>query len=151
MNHSNCLFCRIGSGEVPARIVAETDDVVAFLDIRPIREGHVLVMPKPHHAYFDDMPPALTQQVMGVAQRLAPVLRSEFGVERVGLLFSGVDIAHAHAHLVPMVEPTDLTSPRYFEEKQLTFRPAPLADGGQLDATAERIRNGLARHADSGA
>jgi histidine triad (HIT) family protein len=143
MNHSNCLFCRIARQEMPSRIVHENEHVVAFLDIRPIRPGHVLVVPRAHYAYFDDLPADVMQQLMGVAQRLAPALRSSFAVERVGLLFTGVDIAHAHAHLVPMVDTTDLTSPRYIEEQQLTFRPAPLADAAQLDQSADLIRRAL--------
>jgi len=144
MNPSECLFCRIARKEVPSRTVYESEDVVAFLDIRPIRQGHVLVVPKGHFPYFDDLPPDVAVEVMHVAQRLAPVLRNGFKVERVGLFFTGVDIAHAHAHVVPMAEPTDITSPRYIAEPTLTFRPAPLAPAAELDASAELIRSALA-------
>jgi histidine triad (HIT) family protein len=64
-------------------------------------------------------------------------------VERVGLFFTGVDIAHAHAHVVPMVEPTDITSRQYIVEPTVTFRPAPLAPAAELDAAAEMIRSAL--------
>ena len=144
MNKPDCLFCRIARGEIPARLVHETKDIVAFLDIHPIRQGHVLVVPREHFPYYDDLPPEVTHDVIHVAQRLAPVLRATFGVERVGLFFTGVDIAHAHAHVVPMVEPTDITSPRYIVEQNLTFRPAPLAAAEELDGTAEAIRSALA-------
>ena len=80
---------------------------------------------------------------MRVAQRLAPALRTSFGVERVGLFFTGVDIAHAHAHVVPMVEPTDITSRQYIAERDLTFRSAPLANPRELDEAAELIRTAL--------
>ena len=65
------------------------------------------------------------------------------GVERVGLFFTGVDIAHAHAHVVPMVEPTDITSPRYIAETPLTFGPAPLAPTEELQDAAKAIRGAL--------
>ena len=144
MNKPDCLFCRIARGEIPARLVHETKDIVAFLDIHPIRQGHVLVVPREHFPYYDDLPAEVAHDVIHVAQRLAPVLRATFGVERVGLFFTGVDIAHAHAHVVPMVEPTDITSPRYIAEQNLTFRPAPLAAAKELDGAAEAIRSALA-------
>lgn len=144
MNHLECLFCRIARGEVPARVVYESDDVIAFLDIRPIRSGHVLVVPKEHFPFYDDIRSEVANEVMRIAQRLAPTLRAKFQVERVGLFFTGVDIAHAHAHVVPMAEPTDVTSRRYIAEETLTFRPAPFAPAAELDASAELIKDGLA-------
>jgi len=144
MSKPDCLFCRIARGEIPARLVHETPEIVAFLDIHPIRRGHVLVVPREHFPYYDDLPPEIANDLVRVAQRLAPVLRATLGVERVGLFFTGVDIAHAHAHVVPMVEPTDITSPRYIAEQNLTFRPAPLAAAAELDDTAESIRRALA-------
>ena len=143
MSHPDCLFCRIATGQVPSRIVHETKHVVAFLDIHPIRQGHVLVVPREHFAYYDDLPAEVANDVVRVAQRLAPVLRTGFGVERVGLFFTGVDIAHAHAHVVPMVEPTDVTSRQYIAEPTLTFRPAPPATAADLDGAAALIRNAL--------
>ena len=144
MNNLECLFCRIARGEVPARVVHESEGVIAFLDIRPIRSGHVLVVPREHVRFYDDLRPELAGEVMGIAQRLAKVLRASFQVERVALIFTGVDIAHAHAHVVPMVEPTDVTSRQYIAEQTLTFRPAPLAPTAELDASAELIRRALA-------
>ena len=144
MNNLECLFCRIARGEVPARVVHQSEDVIAFLDIRPIRRGHVLVVPRAHFAYYDDLPSEVAHEVMRVAQRLAPALRAGFKVERVGLFFTGVDIAHAHAHVVPMVEPTDVTSRQYIAEETLTFRPAALAPAAELDASADLIKRGLA-------
>ncbi len=104
----------------------------------------MLVVPRGHFSYYDDLPSEVASEVMGVAQRLAPVLRTSFKVERVGLFFTGVDIAHAHAHVVPMVEPTDITSRQYIAEPTLTFRLAPLAPAAELDASAELIKSALA-------
>jgi histidine triad (HIT) family protein len=143
MKNLDCLFCRIARGEVPARVVYESEDVIAFLDIRPIRRGHVLVVPRAHFPFYDDLRAEVANEVMRVAQRLAPALRAGFQVERVGLFFTGVDIAHAHAHVVPMVEPTDVTSRQYIAEETLTFRPAALAPAAELDASAELIKRGL--------
>ena len=138
-----CLFCRIARGDVPARLVHESENVIAFLDIRPIRNGHVLVVPREHFPFYDDLPSEVANEVMRAAQLLAPTLRACFQVERVALFFTGVDIAHAHAHVVPMVEPTDVTSRQYIAEETLTFRPAALAPAAELDASAEMIKRGL--------
>lgn len=143
MSDPECLFCRIARGEVPARAVHESPAVIAFLDIRPIRRGHVLIVPREHFPFYDDLRPEVANEVMSIAQRLAPVLRSSFQVERVGMFFTGVDIAHAHAHVVPMVEPTDVTSRQYIAEPALTFRPPALAPAAELDASAELIRRAL--------
>ena len=139
----SCLFCRIARGEIPSHRVHESEHAIAFLDIRPIRKGHVLIVPREHFPYYDDLRPEVADDVMRTAQRLAPVLRKTLGVERVGLFFTGVDIAHAHAHVVPMVEPTDITSPRYIAERPLTFGPAPLAPTEELKEAAAAIKGAL--------
>jgi histidine triad (HIT) family protein len=105
--------------------------------------GHVQVIPREHLDYFDDLPPDLSAEILGVGQRLAPVLRDLYGVERVAFLFTGGDIAHAHAHVVPMVEATDITSRQYIREPGVTFGEAPRASDSDLGETARRIRSGL--------
>src|SRR5690606_12143104 len=100
----SCIFCEIAAGRIPATIVAESDRLVAFLDIRPIRPGHVLIVPRDHYAYFDDLPPDLAADVLQLGQRLAKAMKRAYGVERAGFLFTGTDVAHVHAHVVPMHE-----------------------------------------------
>jgi histidine triad (HIT) family protein len=138
-----CLFCRIAVGEVPSYTVYESADVRAFLDIHPIRLGHLQVVSKEHFPYFDDLPPHVGAEILRVGQRLAPALRRVFGVERVAFLFTGGDIAHAHAHVVPMVEATDITSRRYIVQSELTFQNAPPASAADLQSAADAIRLAL--------
>ena len=140
---SDCLFCRIARGEIPTHRVYESPRLLGFLDIQPIRRGHVLLVPREHFAYFDDLPAPVAAEIFSVAQRLAPILRQHYSAQRVGFMFTGTDVAHAHAHVVPMVENTDLTSRRYIAEEQLTFRPAPRADAEELKETARRIQEAL--------
>lgn len=137
----DCIFCRIAAGAVPSYRVYESEHVVAFMDVRPIRPGHVLVVPRSHYRYYDDMPAGVAGEVMTVAQRLAPRLRSLYGVERVALFFTGVDVAHAHAHVVPMHELTDVTSARYIAEERITVRPAPMAAAADLQESSAQIRS----------
>lgn len=136
---ANCLFCRIGARSLPSHVVHESERVLAFLDIHPIRRGHVVIIPKAHHAYFDDLPADLAAEILGLARELAPILRRRYDAKRVGFMFTGTDIAHAHAHVVPMVEPTDLTSRQYIAEEKLSFGPAPRMADDELGAIASRL------------
>ena len=122
----------------------ESPDVVAFLDIHPIRAGHVQVIPREHFAYFDSLPPSVAQEIFAVGQHLAPILRERSGAQRVAFLFTGTDIAHAHAHVLPLVEATDITSRQYIADEQLTFRSAPRAPDSELVATAAALKAALA-------
>lgn len=140
---ADCLFCRIGARTLPAHVVHESDRVLAFLDIHPIRKGHVVIIPKGHHAYFDDLPPDLADEIFGLARELAPILRRRYGARQVGFMFTGTDIAHAHAHVVPMVDPHDLTSRRYIAEESLSFQAAPRASDDELGQVAAAIAAAL--------
>lgn len=120
-----CLFCGIANGTVPVHEVFRNARLVAFMDIGPIRAGHLQIMPKDHYETFDDLPADISAEIMHLAQRLAKIQKELFQVERVAFLFTGGDIAHAHAHLVPLVEKEDITSRQYIEETELTFRSLP--------------------------
>jgi len=139
----SCIFCRIASGEIPSIRLYEDERVVVFLDIRPIREGHLLIMPKAHFEYFDDLPADLAAHVMTLAQKIARAMKKTYGVARVGFLYTGTDVAHAHAHVVPLVEATDLTSRRYIAEEKVTFRPMDMVSPDELKQVAGKLRAAL--------
>lgn len=138
-SHKDCIFCRIAAGEIPAHVVYEDDQIKAFLDIMPIRPGHVLIIPKTHHDYYDDLPPELAAAIVHHGQRLGKAMKTLYGVERVAFLFTGTDVAHVHAHVVPMHEKTDITSPIYVEQQPLSFRLAPRVDDDELRQTVADI------------
>jgi len=139
-----CLFCAIAAGEAAAHIVHQDERLIAFLDIAPIRPGHLQIVPHAHHPTFEALPPDLAAAVLHLGQRLAAVQRRLYGVERVGFLFTGGDIPHAHAHLVPMVRGDDITSRRYIAEERVTYRGLPRPPERELAATAKTLREGLA-------
>ncbi|MEQ8584611.1 MAG: HIT domain-containing protein [Thalassobaculaceae bacterium] len=139
----NCLFCRIARGDVPAHEVFRDDHVVAFLDTGPIRPGHLQIIPVDHYPYFDDLPSDLAARIVGLGQRLAKAQKSCLAVERVALLFTGGDVAHAHAHLVPMFEATDITSRCYIEQSDLTFRSLPNPGKAALTDMASLLTTAL--------
>lgn len=140
---NNCLFCAITAGELPAQIICETENLVAFLDIQPVREGHTLISPRAHYRFFDDMPAELAAETVAMGQRIARAQKSLYGVERVGFLFTGVDVPHVHAHIIPMHETTDLTSRRYIAEEYLTFRPTPRVTHDALRIAGDRLTAAL--------
>jgi histidine triad (HIT) family protein len=136
---ADCLFCRIAAREVTAHVLHEDGRLIAFLDICPIRPGHALIVPKRHHCYFDDMPADLAGLTIVPVQKLAVAMKHIYGVPRVAFLFTGGDLPHVHAHVVPMHKNIDITSRRYIAQEQLTFRDAPRIPGHELSATAENL------------
>lgn len=110
---ATCIFCKIAKREIPSHIVHDDADTFAFMDIRPIQPGHLLVIPKIHIDHFSDLPDDAATKVLLVAQRLAKKVRSELKPPRVGLLVGGFAVPHAHLHVVPMQDGHDLTSQNY--------------------------------------
>ncbi|MGM0608726.1 MAG: HIT family protein [Candidatus Muiribacteriota bacterium] len=111
---SNCLFCKMAEKEITPVIIWEDDEIMVFLDKFPIREGHCLIIPKKHYETFEDLPEKIGAKIFYTGQKLARKLKDIYKVERVGFLYAGGDVSHAHAHIVPMKEKSkDLTSAQY--------------------------------------
>lgn len=143
-SHSHpCLFCRIARRAVPAHIIYEDDYLVAFLDTGPIRPGHVQIVPRDHYPTFDDLTAELASRIVVLGQRLARILKAKNGVSRAAFLFTGGDIAHAHAHVLPMLAPTDITSRRYIVEENITFQAIPRPSDEELRHVAFTLREAL--------
>lgn len=126
------IFSRIVNREIPAHIVREDDDFLAFLDVRPIREGHSLVIPKQEIDDVFDLPEPLLSGLLVFARPVAHAIRHLTGAQRVGVAVVGIEVPHAHVHLVPI---DDIGG--------LDFRKAHDADQADLAAMAERIRSVL--------
>lgn len=140
----SCIFCRIAEGSVPAHIVWQDDLIVAFLDSHPIRPGHLQIIPREHHAYFTDLPADTAARIIHVGQRLAKAAKALNDVPRVAFLFTGGDIPHAHAHVVPMHKGTDITSRRYIANAEVTFCSTDAATAEELAHVASLLRNSIA-------
>jgi histidine triad (HIT) family protein len=138
-----CLFCSIATRKAPAAIIWEDGEVVAFLDINPIRPGHTQIIPKKHFPYFEDLPADLLGRIGVLAQRIAQAQKAIYCVERVGMAFTGSDIAHAHAHVIPLVHSDDLTSRRYIAEEVITYRDLPRPTESEMIDTAEKLKHHL--------
>jgi len=140
---AECLFCRIATRAVAADVVHEDEHLLAFLDVHPIRPGHVLIVPKRHFDYFESAPADIAASIVALGQRLARVMKQIYRVPQVGFLFTGSDIPHVHAHVVPMHEKTDLTSRHYILERTLTFAETPRASTHELFTTAALLAGAL--------
>jgi histidine triad (HIT) family protein len=127
------IFSRIVNREIPAHILQEDADFLAFLDVRPIRAGHTLVIPKVEIDDFFDLPDSLLSGMLVFARPVARAIRETTGARRVGLAVVGIEVPHAHLHLLPVDAISDLD-----------FRNARSADDADLAAMAERIRAALA-------
>jgi len=108
------IFSRIIAGEIPCYKVAEDDQCLAFLDIRPVAYGHTLVIPKREINYIFDMEDAELAHLHIFAKRVARALGEEVDCLRIGVMVAGLEVPHAHIHLIPMQAISDLsfTNPR---------------------------------------
>jgi len=96
------IFSKIIAREIPALIVAESDTCIAFLDISPLNQGHTLVVPKTEVDYIFNLEPAVLSDLMLFAQRVAKAIdMCAFG-KRIGVAVIGLEVPHAHIHLVPI-------------------------------------------------
>ena len=99
---ADCIFCKIVSDEIRSAVVYEDDNVKAFIEIRPASEGHTLVIPTLHSETIYDLPRQDYQSLMNAAQPNGPQLPKMYQPRRVGLIVYGFYVAHAHVHLVPL-------------------------------------------------
>lgn len=101
-----CVFCKIIAGDIPSARVLETDDAVAFLDIHPVNRGHVLVVPRAHHANLAELPEALAAHVGSLLPRLCRAVQAATGADGFNLIVNngtaaGQTIDHGHWHIIP--------------------------------------------------
>jgi histidine triad (HIT) family protein len=102
------LFSKIISGEIPSYKIAEDEKFFAFLDIFPLREGHVLVVPKIEVDNLFDLPNEYLTRILEFAQPIAKAIEKSFRCNRCGVSVIGLEIPHAHIHLIPINSSNDL-------------------------------------------
>ena len=124
------VFTKIIKGEIPAHKVYEDEKTLAFLNIHPSVEGHTLVVPKVQVVSLWELPDEDYQAVMATAKKVAFRLKEVLGTERVGEKVIGLDVPHAHVHLVPF------TTPEEYYAHESEDEP----DHGALAALANRLR-----------
>ena len=102
------IFTKIIKGEIPSYKVAEDDDFYAFLDINPLAEGHTLVVPKQAVDYVFDIEDKTLGNMMIFAKKVAVAIKKNIPCERVGVAIVGLEVPHAHIHLIPLQRESDM-------------------------------------------
>jgi histidine triad (HIT) family protein len=133
-----CIFCNIVAGEIPATVVFEDDHCLAFMDIGPIADGHLLLIPKKHYATLDDMPGDEAAQVLRHLPKLAAAARAAARAEGVNILQNNgkaahQEVPHVHFHIIPR---------RHGDRWQWNW-PAEPYPQGRMNELAEALRRAL--------
>jgi len=127
------IFTKIINGEIPCHKIGETKECFAFLDIAPIRKGHTLVIPKKEIDYFYDLEDETMSAVMLFSKQVAGAIERTFPCKRISVVVAGLEVPHAHVHLIPMNAISDID----FSQPKLTFTHPELA------LMAEQIRSNM--------
>ena len=126
------LFTRIIKGEIPAHKILENEKYLAFLDIRPVSPGHTLVIPKQEIDYIFDIEDGLLEGLMIFAKKVARAIKSTVPCQKIGVMVAGIEVPHAHIHLIPIHSVGDLN-----------FARAKAMPQEELATIAEKIRANL--------
>jgi histidine triad (HIT) family protein len=140
----NCIFCAIVAGRAPAALIYENADAMAFLDIHPIAEGHILVIPKKHCRNLFDFDDASGQAIMHTARVVARAMRIALNADGMNLFQSseragGQDVFHFHFHLIPRFHGDGIMA-REGNDRMLRWRARGNPTREELAAIADRIR-----------
>jgi len=127
------IFSRIVAGEIPCHKIADNDEFFAFLDINPIAVGHTLVIPKTEIDYIFDIDDKVLGRMMQFAKKIACGLKNAIPCKRIGVAVIGLEVPHAHIHLIPLQKESDM----YLGTKKLEKTSEELAQ------TAAAIREAI--------
>ena len=127
------IFSKIVAGEIPSYKIAENEKFFAFLDIFPLREGHVLVVPKSETDKFFDLSDDYLSELLVFAKPIAKAIERSFNCDRCGIEVIGLEVPHAHLHLIPINSANDLN----FTQEKLKM------DDVQLKKAQEKIISNL--------
>lgn len=127
------IFTRIVNGELPAHKILEDAKYLAFLDLRPVNPGHTLVIPKEEIDYIFDVEDELLKGIFVFAKKVARAIKKTVPCKKVGVIVAGIEVPHAHVHLIPIIESLS----------ELSFARAKSVPQEDLASLAARIRSNL--------
>ena len=133
----NCLFCKLIKREIPARVVYEDDETIAFLDPNPVSDGHTLVIPKKHFANLYDIDKDILAKLIVTVQKMAIAIKKAVGADGINIEMNndrpaGQVIFHAHIHIVPRID-----------DDGLRHWPGQERSAEQLSKTANDIKDAI--------
>jgi histidine triad (HIT) family protein len=118
------IFTKIVKGEIPAYKVAEDDRFLAFLDVSPLQKGHTLVIPKAQIDYIFDLDDTLLADMLVFAKKVAQAIKKATNCNRVGVAVIGLEVPHAHVHLIPINQMSDMS----FSQPKKNFSAAEMQE-----------------------
>ncbi|MBO5297388.1 MAG: HIT family protein [Candidatus Homeothermus sp.] len=118
------IFSKIVAGEIPSYKIAEDDKHYAFLDINPVAPGHTLVIPKKEVSYLFDLSDEEYTALQLFAKKVALAMKKALPCERIGVTVIGLEVPHAHIHLVPITKESDMN----FSKPKMTLDPAEMVE-----------------------
>ena len=147
---TSCIFCKIVAGQLESSKVYEDEEILALMDIQPVRQGQVLVIPKQHIDHFSDIPDALALRIYRKTHSLLKAVRDVVRPGRMGLVVHGYGVPHAHVVIVPQYHEDDITSGRMADIENgrviFTTRKLPLVPREELDQMAQLIKKTTTSH-----
>ena len=132
-----CPFCKIIVGDRNRPVLYENESIISFIPLRASHDGHVLVMPKAHYKDFYDIPEFELSQLFMTARLISSALKSLFNPAKVATYSMGLEVEHAHLHLIPVFDPYDLTTRSEFEHR------ATERSCAEIEHLSESIKNVL--------
>jgi len=123
------VFTQILNGDLPGHFVYEDEQAVAIMTIQPVKDGHVLIIPREEIDHFDDLPAELAAHLMHISQKVTKAIKQAFPCTRVGLIIAGLEVPHTHIHLIPINQLEDMS-----------FANLSFADSDDLAKAAEKIK-----------
>ncbi|MCD7971413.1 MAG: HIT family protein [Candidatus Azobacteroides sp.] len=126
------IFSQIVEGKIPSYKIAENEKFYAFLDIHPLKEGHTLIIPKKEIDYFFDISDEEIAEMIVFAKKIAVALKKVIPCQRVGMTVMGMEVPHAHIHLIPMQSEKDML----FSGEKLSLTPEQFSEIAQKITSA---------------
>lgn len=147
---TSCIFCKIVAGQLESSKVYEDDEILALMDIQPVRPGQVLVIPKQHIDHFSDVPDTLALRIYMKTHELLKSVRKVVQPDRMGLVVHGYGVPHAHVVIVPQHHEDDITSGRMADIENgrviFTVKKLPVVPREELDQMAQLIKKSTLVH-----
>lgn len=130
--NKDCIFCKIVAKEIPADIVYEDEQFLAFLDINPVRKGHLMIVPKSHFTWIQDLPENLNGRIFSLMREFIPKLINSTRTDYVHIVIEGAEVPHVHLHMIPSLVP----------EPNAKWNHVTYAEGERAEYAA-KIKNAL--------
>ncbi len=143
-SNNSCIFCDIITGKEPSSKVYEDDEIVAFMSLRPINPGEVIIIPKHHIDHFYNVPDEVASKIIIIARKLSHKIKEKLNPLRVGYVVAGFGVAHAHFILVPLHKQDDIAARQFMRIENdnivVDFEQIPIQSREELDRIAGLLR-----------